>query len=169
MTHQLYEVEIVEGLEDIARQELQQLYNPNIQFQKPSQQGQLRFQYSGNNPQLNQLKSVIAVYEVHHFEVPRPKALLGHQHFTRLIQLIQTIQKQHPSNSFQSLTISAAGSQSKVMQRLKDELAEASQLARDDEKGDLWIRLIRPPEKQDGWEVLIRTTPRPLVTRDWRV
>ncbi len=169
MTHQLYEAEIVEGLEDIAHQELQQRFKHRIQFLVQDKKASMRFRVIRNNQLLNQLRSVIAIYEVHHFDIPRPKALLGHQHFTRLTLLIQKIQCRFPSDSFQSLTISAAGSQSTVMQRLKDELAQATQLIRDDNKGDLWIRLKRPPKKQTGWEVLIRTTPRPLATRDWRI
>ncbi len=52
------------------------------------------------------------------------------------------------------------------MQRIKAEIAKRPDSTAADEKGDLWLR-IRPA--RGGWETLVRLSPRPLVTRSWRV
>ena len=67
---------------------------------------------------------------------------------------------------FDTLYISAAGSNSSVMQRIKTELAQHVGVEQGEDNGDLFLRIRRA---RPGWEVLIRTTPRPLSTRAWRV
>jgi tRNA (guanine6-N2)-methyltransferase len=161
----LYEAEITIGLEDIARAEIARM--PGVT--KPHQlQGAVQFEFAGSVKALANFNTVIAIYRVLAFAVPRPKALLGHQHLTRLSEAIRTIINEQPRNTFQSLYISAAGSESSVMQRIKQELADQLKLNIGEEEGDLWLRIRPTPDKQ-GWQVLIRLTPRPLVTRTWRV
>ncbi|HEU5090225.1 MAG TPA: methyltransferase domain-containing protein, partial [Roseiflexaceae bacterium] len=128
-------------------------------------EGALRFEYRGNLGMLLGLRSCIAAYQMLHFAVPRPKALLGHQHFTALVGAIDHIRSLHPPGAFATLRINAAGDDSQVMNRLKDELAARLGLAVADE-GDLLLRLRRAP---GGWELLLRLSPRPLATRAWRV
>jgi tRNA (guanine6-N2)-methyltransferase len=55
-----------------------------------------------------------------------------------------------------------------VLTRLKGELAQRFGLAVAADEGDLLIRLRRA-QQGDGWETLVRLTPRPLATRAWRV
>ncbi|HEX5688411.1 MAG TPA: methyltransferase domain-containing protein [Roseiflexaceae bacterium] len=54
------------------------------------------------------------------------------------------------------------------MQRLKGELAQNSGLEIAEDEADLLLRLRRN-RSGEGWEALVRLTPRPLSTRPWRV
>jgi 23S rRNA G2445 N2-methylase RlmL len=55
------------------------------------------------------------------------------------------------------------------MRRLSDEIAERTGLKQAANEGDLQIALRRPVEGGEGWECLVRLSPRPLATRAWRV
>lgn len=156
-----------DGLEGIAWRELKTLFGERIQrTDTPPHKGTLRFYYTGNPYQLLQLKTVQAVYLLKSFAVPRPKALLGDQHFKALLEQIATVRDLSPAESYRTFHLSAAGSESSVMMRLKTELAAKTVLQESDEEGDLLIRIRRDGE---GWESLVRMTPRPLATRSWRV
>jgi tRNA (guanine6-N2)-methyltransferase len=113
------------------------------------------------------MRSIVAVYLVRHFAVPRPRALLGHQHFTALCDLIATVRGLAPQE-YRTLRLSAAGEDSSVMNRLKNELAQSNGLGIAADEGDLFLRLRRAAG-EPGWEALVRISPRPLATRAWRV
>src|SRR5262249_39019682 len=83
----------------------------------------LRFHYRGDLRALLGLRAVVAVYLVRAFSVPRPRGLLGHQHFEALLALIATVRKLHPPDAFRTLRLSAAGEDSAVLTRLKTDLA----------------------------------------------
>lgn len=161
------EIEVPKGLEDIASHELQALYSGRVANLAVSP-AILRFDYSGNLGGLLALQTVYSVYVLLSFDIPRPKALLGHQFFTYLVGNIQTIMDLHPKSVFHTLHIAAAGNQSTVMKRLVHELAEATGLVADYKQGDLMLRL-RPNQNQTTWEALLRISPRPNATRSWRV
>lgn len=163
---QIYEAEIASGLHHVATDELKELSGVRgIQVLKRGDG--VQFRYDGAERDLLKLRSVIAVYSVVQFDIPRPKALLGHQHFTRLIkQIHNTINLS--DEPYQTLYLSAAGSDSSVMVRIKNELAQALNLQVDPSEGDLLLRVRRTPKKKQGWDVLVRLSPRPLATRDWR-
>ena len=129
--------------------------------------GFFRFRYRGDPRPLSALRSAIAVYNVHRFEVPRPRALLGHQHLTRLIEILRAVM--HDWRSLNPrLGIGAAGANSRVITRLKEELAKSLDIALSEEdKGELYLRLARPADRS-AWEALVRLGPRPLSKRDWR-
>ncbi len=129
--------------------------------------GFIRFQFSDRAQLLLSLRSVIAVYQVHHFAIPRPKAFLGHQHFARLTTILfeaaQTFAR--PPRTF---GIGAAGARSSVMRRLLQELLEKLNLEpAADGKGELFARLL-PKRETMGWELLVRLSHRPLSARDYR-
>jgi 23S rRNA G2445 N2-methylase RlmL len=112
------------------------------------------------------LRTVVAVHLLEHYPVPRPKGLLGHQQFTRLLAQLQLVLA---ANRFESFRLAAAGRDSAVFRRLIDAISQAIGLRYDPDEGDLLLR-IRPAEWQAaGWEVLTRLTPRPLSARAWRV
>jgi tRNA (guanine6-N2)-methyltransferase len=159
----LYAAEIIEGLEEIAQDELKRIKGVKI-LQKRA--GEVIFH--SDETRLRELKSIQSVYHLLYVPVPRPKALLGDQHFRQLVMAIDQAMSAYPAQTFRTLGIAAAGSESSVMTRLRDTLAKATQLAPADDKGDLLLR-IRPSKAQDGWEVLVRLSPRPLATRAWRV
>jgi tRNA (guanine6-N2)-methyltransferase len=160
-----YEAEIPEGLLPIASNELANLIGKNGSIGKSHRPDSLAFRYEGNFRDLLQLRKVLAVYRLLRFDVPRPKALLGHQHFQRIIEASQAILE---NGEFRSIIINAAGSDSSVMLRLKEELAKSLQLVPKEDEGDLVLRIRRTPKAQT-WDVLIRLSPRPQASRAWRV
>lgn len=164
---QLFEVETPPGLEDITREELVGNLKRNSTKLLKLDTGSIQLHYDGDLKRLLSLKTATAVYLLLRYPIPRPRALLGHEHFTRLTNAINFLISPYPINTFRSFHVSAAGSDSKDMRRLRDEIGKYTGL--EDESsgaGDLLIRIRRA---KSGWEVLLRLSPRPLSTRDWRV
>jgi 23S rRNA G2445 N2-methylase RlmL len=158
------EADVLEGLEAFALNDVQTVRG--VEELDP-QTGALRFSFSGPLRDLLSMRSVIAIYLIERFALPRPKALLGHQHFERLIALIATVRDLWPNDAFTTFRISAAGEESTVMGRLKEAIADRTGLTSATDEGDLLLRLRRSPA--GGWEALARLSPRPLATRSWRV
>ena len=156
----LYEAEVLEGLVPLAERQLKEVSSLQVISKDPTS---LQFRFSGNPQRLQKLRLVIAVYRLESFAVPRPKALLGHEHLTRFFRIIEEVQKQ---DAFSSFRFSAAGSDSAVFTRLAQEVEKATGLRHDAQEGDLLLR-VRKSDK--GWEILLRTTSRPLSSRPWRI
>lgn len=168
------EADVVPGLEPIARDEISNRLGRHVQ-QLALGDGLLTFSYSGDLRELLKLRSVLAVYAVQSFPVPRPKALLGHQYFTAIASAIETLLHLHPADAFRTIRLAAAGEESAVLTRLREELAAYFSLNPTTDEADLLLRL-RPNNSALGsqssspaWQVLTRISPRPLVTRSWRV
>jgi tRNA (guanine6-N2)-methyltransferase len=166
----LYEADVAEGLESLAEEEILSLLGSGVTFEERVRKpGILRFAYPGNPFHLTRLKTVQAVYQRAYYPVPRPKALLGDQHFKNLLAQIALVRELAPADAYKTFFLSAAGSESSVMQRLKTELGAKIGLEPGAEEGDLLLRLRHPLEGGDDWEMLVRLSPRPLATRSWRV
>ena len=165
-----YEIEadVLEGLEQIAQAELHQRFGERVRFETACRPGALCFSYAGELADLLALRSVVAVYGVQYFAVPRPKALLGNQQFGELSGAISAVIELAPPGAYATLRLSAAGEDSAILTRLKEQIAQRFGLAVAADEGDLLIRLRRARDG-DGWETLVRLTPRPLATRAWRV
>jgi tRNA (guanine6-N2)-methyltransferase len=166
-----FEAEVLPGLEPFAEVELRALRG--VEGLQPAA-GAVRFAFRGAWTALHALRTVVAVYAVVPFAVPRPKALLGHEHLTRLLAAISAVRRGAPvGESFGSFRLGAAGEGSSVLVRLAETLARETGLAFEPETGELLLRLRRSPpgdgQSGDGWEVLLRLTPRPLSARRWRV
>ena len=155
-----FEAEVLPGLEPFALTELKGV--KGVQ-QVREEAGAVAFRFVSDAAKLSDLRTVVAVYQVLTFAVPRPKALLGHEHLARLTR---EIGERTAREAFTGFRLSAAGDDSAVFKRLGEELAKATGLARDTD-GDLLVRVRRSPN--EGWEVLLRLTPRPLSARAWRV
>lgn len=155
-------------MEDFARDELQNLpgrVNPRLE----SKPGNLPFTYSGDLDDLLKLRIAGSVYLVRHFAVPRPLALLGHQNFQQLLGDIRQVMALHSPGSFSTVRISAAGENSSVYDRLRAEISVATKLSPSFGEGDLLLRIRRPTDIAEGFQVSVRLSPRPLSTRPWRV
>lgn len=165
----IYQVEIVvaEGLQALAWQELRRLVRAR-RLEGDQRPGLIRLRYAGNLRALFSLRLASSVYLVRYFNVPRPRALLGDANLRLILSDCTTVIRLHPPGSFRTLYLSAAGSDSTVLTRLKTELASRLGLTVGDEDGDLLLRLRRDAD-QSGWEWLVRLTPRPLAMRPWRV
>jgi 23S rRNA G2445 N2-methylase RlmL len=165
-----YEIEadVLEGLEQIAEDEVSERFGGRVRFEPRARPGALSFSYAGELADLLALRSVVAVYGVQYFAVPRPKALLGNQQFGELSSAISATIELAPPGAYTTLRLSAAGVDSAVLTRLKEQFAQRFGLAVAAGEGDLLIRLRRA-KGGDGWEALVRLSPRPLATRAWRV
>ncbi len=159
----LYEAEFLEGLKSFVNNEISNRLKAEILRTRTTS---IIFRYNGDLEKLYDLKTVIAVYRLLEFDVPRPKALLGHENFTRLLDTIQDICAEKPFNSFR---FSAAGKDSSIFERLCSDIARETGLKNVTNDADLLIRIRKAVVEPDGWEVLLRITPRPLSTRSWRV
>lgn len=156
------ELEVLPGLETFARAELAEYLDSEMLHIVP---GALVGNFADPDPLLD-LRTITAAYLLETFAVPRPRALLGNQYLTAIVDMIAEVRDRWTARSFQSLRLSAAGEQSSTMQRLRDELAERTGLPPADD-ADLLVRVR--PDRQGNWQVLVRLAPRPLATRAWRV
>jgi 23S rRNA G2445 N2-methylase RlmL len=162
----LCEAEVAEGLEDFAREELKQVFPRLLRLHPQHERGSVRFTFSGDLRALTKLKTIEAVFLVQPYAIPRPRALLGDANFRLLLHQIEQVRGLH-RDQFRTFYLSAAGAHTAVMTRIKLDLAQHSGLHLADDKGDLLLRI--KPSSEGGWETLVRLTPRPLVTRSWRV
>lgn len=157
------------GLEDVATAELKRRGARNV---RQAAGGAL---FTAAEPgRVLQARTVAAFYLPLAFAVPRPKALLGDAAFRRLVTAVRSVAGEGGKGTalsggpFDGLRIAAAGADTPVMQRLGEELARAVGLGHDPEAGELLVRLRRDA-RGEGWEALIRLTPRPATARRWRV
>lgn len=174
-----YEAEVLPGLARFAWDELAALLGARPD---PLPRGEeavarldrLPFRWVGpggaatGGPPTSGLRSVTSVQRVLTFAVPRPKALLGDQARRRIVDEARAIVR--ANGPFDGLRVDAAGRDSGVLQRLRSELAQALGLDDAPDSGELRLRVRpRPGPGESAWQVLIRTTPRPLSARPWRV
>ena len=172
MPDDFYQADAPPGLEAIALDELRRLAPGLIPARLDHalvEPGMLRFHLDGDPSVLLNSRTIVAIARGRRFEAPRPRALLGDQHLRTLLNMIAFARRLNGPDAFKTLYLSAAGSDSAVLQRLKRQMADATGLRMAEEEGDLQVRLRRPPHGQAGWDVLVRLTPRPLATRPWRV
>lgn len=155
----MWEVECVSlpGLEEQLEHEVGRL---------PGAGPGLRFEFAGPLATLLGLRIAQAVYLVIPVTAARPTALLGEQHLRRLLTAVATVRALPSAGGIRSFRLGAAGDRSSTFLRLAGELSKRSGLAYDPDDGDLLIRVRRSGER---WEALVRTSPRPLSARGWRV
>ncbi len=164
-----FELEVVPGLEEWAEDEVGDVLGEHVRLLGRPVEGRVGIAYRGSPDRLGALRSVVAVHRVVSFDVPRPKALLGHEHLTRLVAVLEEVVGGQPPGSFGTLRLSAAGADSATFRRLRDEVANALGLAPTESQPDLLVSVRRPPGGSSGWQVLVRLTPKPLSARSWRV
>ncbi len=165
----LFEAEVLPGLKPFAEAELAERFDEAVVVLPVTEADSLAFSGQVHRADLLALRTVVAVYDVLHFDIPRPKALLGDQHFRRLTGAIDRVRGLNPSGSFSSFRFNAAGRQSTVFDRLRDAVAGYTHLDPEPEEADLLIRVRPALLHPTSWEVLVRLTPRPLAARAWRV
>ena len=69
-----YEVEIIPGIELVAIDELRSRGGGDIMNLHQTRPGFARFHFRGDRGWMRELRSVVAVYEIHQFDVPRPQS-----------------------------------------------------------------------------------------------
>ena len=164
---QRYEVEVVKGLEEYARREIRRRLGKAAQIQGGAGDGRVTLLYDGSIRRFDEFRTITAVHKVEDFAVPRPRALLGHQHLTRLLAAIRSVMDARPAGSYRTFRIAAAGAGSGVFMRLRSEIAAATELEATDSAAHLQVAVRRGAE--GGWQALIRTGAMPLSARRWRV
>jgi ubiquinone/menaquinone biosynthesis C-methylase UbiE len=164
----LCEAEVVTGLKAYATDEVRNHFGKRVEIIPKDKPEEFLFRYSGELTQLFDLAQAVTVYLVEHYPIPRPLALLGHQHFTTLMRQITEVRALHPAGTFRTFRISAAGSDSSVFTRIKNEIQAATGLIPHDEEADMVLRVRKSDVEREGWDVLVRLTPRPLSARAWR-
>ncbi|WP_231496079.1 methyltransferase [Cellulomonas sp. HZM] len=121
------------------------------------------------------LTTAVASFVVLHFDVPRPRSLTSGEHLARIVEAAYASLRVAGSSTFR---FEAAGSDSAVFARLGEEIARATGLKHDDERGELVLRVRRGAPAHGspahgtadpGWDVLVRVGNRPLSARPWRV
>ncbi len=161
--------DVLPGLKSFACQGMKNRYGSRVVLLSSDDPASLYFRYTGDLHELFSLRTVVAIYPAQQFPIPRPRALLGHQHYHLLLQRMNEVRLLHAREFFSGLRISAAGESSSVFSLLKEQLSKDTGLPADQEEGDLLVRVRPTSSTPAGWEVLIRLTPRPLSTRVWRV
>ncbi len=164
-----YELEVIPGVEEVVEGELRATLGQVVRVVGRPRPGRIAIQYAGDASTLNRLRTIVAVHAVETFDVPRPRALLGQTNLTRLLAALGCVLARYPRSAFQTLRLSGAGSETPVFARLRNELASRLGLSVTDLPADLQVALRRPPGGEPGWQALIRTSPRPLAARAWRV
>ena len=140
---QFLEAEVIQGLKPLAIDELKTTLGVQLSLQPGAEPETIRFQFKGDLNRLKALKTILGVYLGQRYPIPRPKALLGHQYFQRLLKQIETICRLYPAQTFQRFRISAAGHQSAVFSRLGAEIQANIGLSLNEDEADLLIR-VRP-------------------------
>jgi SAM-dependent methyltransferase len=114
------------------------------------------------------LRTIVAVHLGLRFAVPRPRALLGDAAHRRLLSAIESVVRRHAPRT---MRLSAAGAESAEMSRVRDAIRGAFDLTPVAARAELVVSVRRAPDPAAGWDVLVlvRTTPRPLSARRWRV
>ena len=135
----------------------------------PKLKGVSHFNTTVSIRRFDEFRTAVAVHRVEEFAVPGPRALLGHQHLTRLLAAIQSVLDARTGAAFQTFRIAAAGAGSRVFMRLRQEIADATGLQQAEGAAHLQISVRRSTAEEEGWQALIRTSPMPLSARRWRV
>ena len=164
-----YELEVLEGLEEFALAEARRVLDSSATSCRLTSPGRISLRTTRGPRILRGLRTVVAVHLVERFQVSRPRALLGHQNMTRVLSAAKLVLAANRERPFETFRLSAAGSGSEVMTRIRDQISKEVGLEETDDPADLQITVKRSDDKEYPWHVLVRTTPRPLSARDWRV
>ncbi len=162
-----FELLFLPGLEGIvaaeARAVLQAPATP-----VPQRDDSLQLDFAGRWERLLSLRTPVAVFAVLTFAVPRPQTILSGEHLPAVIAAIGNVRRLHSSAPVTSFRIDAAGAQSSVFERIAQQIAAGARLRHDQTRGDIVLR-FRRSITVEGWDVLIRLSPRPLSARPWRI
>ena len=163
------ECDVLPGMEAILARELRRSFSGRVGQLADTGRASLRFPFQGPLGDLLTLRTAHAAYLAHAFSGRRPTALLGHQNLRALLERIQVIRELHPPGVICTFRFGAAGRDTSTFRRLAEELEAQSGLRHDPDDGELLIRIRPSARPDDGWEALLRLSPRPLSTRAWRV
>jgi tRNA (guanine6-N2)-methyltransferase len=163
------ECDVLPGLEAFLARELRRCFRGRVGQITDSGRASLRFAFAGSPADLLRLRTAQAAYLALSFSGRRPGALLAHQSLRELLRRIELVRSLHPPGTFESFRFGAAGRDTSMFRRLAAELETQAGLRHDPDDGELLIRVRLSDRADDGWEALVRISPRPLANRPWRV
>src|SRR6266536_472080 len=158
------ECEVLAGLESFCAAEVRRVLGRNVSLLAGGQAGAVRFRLVGPLAAALELRTAVAAYLLVRVSGRRPSALLGD---TSLFDHVAAVRRLHPPGAFRSFRLSAPGRDSAALRRLRAELTERTGLPEDPDDGELYLRIRRARQPADGWEALVRLSPRPLSPRAW--
>jgi tRNA (guanine6-N2)-methyltransferase len=164
---QIIELVFLPGLVDLVVAEAAEL-SPRGWRDVPGRDDAVVGEVRGSLGRLRTLRTVVSAFLVLSFPVPRPKSLLSGEFFPEIVEAVREVVRLNRVDPPRSVRIEAAGRDSAVMRTFALQISQAAGLREDETDGDLVVR-VRPTPGQDGWDVLIRLTSRPLSARAWRV
>jgi len=160
------------GLDEFVKAEVKRLPGARRIRPVPGRDDAIECTLTGTWAPLLALRTVAAAFVVLDFDVPRPRSLTSGDHLARITGAIESVvnlnRRQKVPKEIASFRFEAAGSDSPVFARLATDLARATRLKHDPQQGDLVLRVRPQPREGQGWQVLVRLSPRPLSDRDWR-
>jgi len=163
------ECDVLPGMEGILARELRRCLRGRVGPLSDTGRASLRFALQGPLVDLLGLRTAHSAYLALAFSGRRPTALLGSQNLRALLDRINVIRGLHPPGTICTFRFGAAGRDTSTFRRLAAELEASSGLRHDPDDGELLIRIRPSSRPDDGWEALLRLSPRPLSTRPWRV
>lgn len=108
------------------------------------------------------LRCPVAAYLVVSRGGSKPTALIGDAGLAEACEMAVGL---HPDGTFASYGIDMPGSDSPAARRIREAVAERTGLRFEKDRAQLLVRVRRT---KDGWQALVRLTPKPLSTRAWR-
>lgn len=160
------ELEVLPGLESFSAREARTRPGVKVLDTEP---GRVLLHAGDRWTSLRSLKTVVAAKRVLTFDINRPRGLLGHQAFQQILSACGEIVQHFPRGEFKTFRLSAAGADSTVFQRFRQELGSGLGLREVDQNPNLLVAARPALSSKGGWEVTVRTTQRPLSARPWRV
>ncbi len=150
------------------QRELRRTFGDRHKLSAKRAAGEVLFSLDQPSGELLSLKTAHEAFKVIPFDTPRPRGILEPLKLRELVKAISTITSQKKAPTFSSFRVSAAGADSKDLKRIREAISAQTMLREDEEDGDMLIRIRRSKVHDQGWDVLLRLTPRPLHVRAWR-
>jgi hypothetical protein len=155
------ELEAVEGLEDIAAAEAATALPRNAV--EPIVRERAVIVCVPSLDGLPALRCPVAAYVVVSRSGAKPTVLVGD---SALGDACALVLGSHPDGTFTTFGIDMPGRDSPAARRIREQVADRTGLRYAKERGQLLVRCRR---SKDGWQALVRLTPKPLSTRPWRM
>lgn len=153
------ELEAVEGLEDVVAAEAAGLTSNAVE---PIVRERAVIACVTSLDGLTSLRCAVAAYIVVSRGGAKPTVLVGDDGLARAcVSVIDAA----PPDAFATFGIDMPGRDSPAARRVREAVASATGLRYEKERGQLLVRCRR---SKDGWQALVRLTPKPLSTRPWR-
>ena len=120
--------------------------------------------------ELLSIRTATSLFRSINLPIDRPRGITSYEYREELKLLFEDVFSLTSVKLFHALRLEGAGNDTPTFRRLGEFFSQMIGIPYlpDKDEADLVIR-IRPSASAQGWEILVRATPRPLSTRSWRV